>query len=328
LIDSAIAETSAFFPALIAPLIAGKPNPASNPMIEITTSNSTNVNELLFAFGNLRSEVIVITMTTPTLTPFHQKIFSHAKSAKVATDIYLTKNNPFRPASAPRTRVGALRPLREPIPTLPAKSAKRDRFSAFSFLKFRISHFAFLNQIPPFRLYPDSVGALRPLREQSAFTLIELLAVITIIGILAGLTLGAAGAVRRHGATSTAKAEVAALQAACDRYYADNNTYPVDANVSPTSSFAPSGYTTAGKALFTNLFGGNQYNEAPTSKRYFEPKSSMVSSTNTADPYLLDPWGYAYGYNSDGTNAPLIWSTAGQTNQAGTNKWITSWPKM
>jgi len=220
-----------------------------------------------------------ITMTTPALTPFHQKIFPHAKSTK------------------------------------------RDLFSAFSFLKFRIPHFAFPNQIPPFR-------PLRPLREQSAFTLIELLAVITIIGILAGLTLGAAGAVRRHGATSTAKAEVAALQAACDRYYADYNSYPVNTNVSPSSSFAPTEYTTAGQVLFTNLVGSVNLRTAPTTKRYFEPKPAMVY-TNGSPNYLIDPWGYAYGYNSDGTNAPLIWSTAGQTTGgANTNKWITSWPKM
>jgi hypothetical protein len=51
---------------------------------------------------------------------------------------------------------------------------------------------------------------------------------------------------------------------------------------------------------------------------------------NTAgNNYFIDPWSYAYGYNSDGTNAPLIWSTAGQTTGgANTNKWITSWPKM
>ena len=237
-------------------------------MIEMTTSNSTKVNELLFAFGNLRDEVIFITMTTPALPPFHQKIFTHAKSAKVATDIHLTKNNPFR-------------------------------------------------------LYPDSVGALRPLREQSAFTLIELLAVITIIGILAGLTLGAAGAVRRHGATSTAKAEVAALQAACDRYFADNSAYPIG-TASPTTVTAPAGATN----LFCDLFGTNQYNRAPSTKRYFEPKPAMVY-TNLTPNYFVDPWGYAYGYNSDGTNAPLIWSTAGQTTGgANTNKWITSWPKM
>jgi CDP-diacylglycerol pyrophosphatase len=100
--------------------------------------------------------------------------------------------------------------------------------------------------------------------------------------------------------------------------------------VNPSSSYAPSAstYTAAGKVLFTNLFGGNQYNVAPSAKRYFEPKPAMVSSTNTANPYLQDPWGYAYGYNSDGTNAPLIWSTAGQTTASGTNRWITSWPKM
>jgi prepilin-type N-terminal cleavage/methylation domain-containing protein len=242
-------------------------------MIEITTSNSTNVNELLFAFGNFWDEVMFMAMTTPTLASFHQKIFIHAKSAK------------------------------------------RGRFSALSFLKFRIPHFAFRNQISPSR-------PLRPLREQSAFTLVELLAVITIIGILAGLTLGAAGAVRRHGATSTAKAEVAALQAACDRYYADNSTYPIG-TASPTTVTAPAGAT----VLFTNLIGSANLSTAPTTKRYFEPKPAMVYTNGTPN-YFVDPWGYAYGYNSDGTSAPLIWSTAGQTTAAGTNKWITSWPKM
>jgi prepilin-type N-terminal cleavage/methylation domain-containing protein len=159
-------------------------------------------------------------------------------------------------------------------------------------------------------------------RSRAAFTLIELLAVITVIGILAGLTLGAAGAVRRHGATSTAKAEVAALQAACDRFYADNNSYPSNSAVNPSSSFAPTGYINAGRVLFTNLLGSATLTAAPTKKRYFEPKPAMVSSN-----FFIDPWGYAYGYNSDGTNAPLIWSTASQTNSTGTNKWITSWPQ-
>ena len=206
-------------------------------------------------------------MTTPTPPPFHQKIFSHAKFAKVATH-----NSKLH----------------------------------LHFLTFLHSHIWI-----PFR-------PLRPLHEQFAFTLIELLAVITVIGILTGLTLGAAGAVRRHGATSTAKAEVAALQAACDRYFADNSTYPIG-TASPTTVTAPAGATN----LFTNLVGSATLTAAPTSKRYFEPKPAMVSSN-----YFIDPWGYAYGYNSDGTNAPLIWSTAGQTTASGTNKWITSWPKM
>jgi prepilin-type N-terminal cleavage/methylation domain-containing protein len=242
-------------------------------MIEITTSNSTNVNELLFAFGNLRSEVMFITMTTPTLPPFHQK-------------------NPATKTFATNLR-----------------------------LQSKIQ-----NQESKIFNSPSSLNPFIPLRTMAAFTLVELLAVITIIGILAGLTLGAAGAVRRHGATSTAKAEVAALQAACDRFYADNNTYPINTNVSPSSSFVPTGYTAAGQVLFTNLLGSANLTAAPNSKRYFEPKPAMVF-TNTSPNHFIDPWGYAYGYNSDGTNAPLIWSTAG-TTKGETNKWITSWPKM
>ena len=231
-------------------------------------------------------------MTTPTPPPFHQKIFTHAKSAK---------------------------------------ASMQERFSKFPFLKFhfprvsasrnRGAHFAFPNQITPSPLNP-----LTPHRPTAAFTLIELLAVITVIGILAGLTLGAAGAVRRHGATSTAKAEVAALQAACDRYFTDNNLYPSNPSTTP-SVVNPANYTTAGRVLFTNLLGSATLTAVPSSKRYFEPKPAMVF-TNTSPNHFIDPWGYAYGYNSDGINAPLIWSTAGQTTTNGINKWITSWPKM
>jgi len=240
------------------------------------------VNELLFAFGNFCDEVMFITMTKPTLPPFHQK-------------------NPRR-----RTLASDLR--------LQSKIQNQDS--------------KILNT-------PLSLNPLTPRRPTAAFTLIELLAVITIIGILAGLTLGAAGAVRRHGANSTAKAEVAALQAACDRYFADNNSYPTTTNSmpDPSSSFDARNYTNTGVVLFINLFGTNQYNLPPSTKRYFEPKPAMVSSTTNANPYFIDPWGGAYGYNcstnTDGTyNPPLIWSTANQKDSAGTNKWITSWPKM
>jgi type II secretory pathway pseudopilin PulG len=149
------------------------------------------------------------------------------------------------------------------------------------------------------------------------------LAVITIIGILAGLTLGAAGAVRRHGATSQAQAQIAALQAACDRYYADQGLYPSNTTIDPNSSFDPSAYINTATNLFLNLFGASNISSARTGNRYFEPKPSMVQNN-----YFIDPWQKAYGYFSDGTNAPLIWSTANQTQKDGTNKWITSWPRM
>ena len=167
----------------------------------------------------------------------------------------------------------------------------------------------------------------RQCKSETGFTLVELLGVIVVIAILAGITLGGAGAVRRHAAVGQAKAEIAALEAACARFQSELGFYPSNTSANPTTAFNPSAYSAAGSALFNNLFGTNQFNRAAGTKRYFEPKASMVSSTNAANPYFIDPWGYAYGYYSNGTNAPLIWSTASQTVQAGTNKWITSWPR-
>jgi len=110
------------------------------------------------------------------------KSFAHPTSATFAKDFSDQTNNSSRlyPDS-----VGAWRPLREPSPTPHAKSAKasmQERFSKFPFRKFRIPHFAFPNQITPSRLYPDSVGAWRPLREQSAFSLTE---VVIAMGVAA-----------------------------------------------------------------------------------------------------------------------------------------------
>src|SRR5437870_1309237 len=67
------------------------------------------------------------------------------------------------------------------------------------------------------------------LRAKGAFTIVELLIVLTIIIVLAGLILATAGYVQKKGARSRAEAEIAAISAALESYRADNGIYPSSA---------------------------------------------------------------------------------------------------
>ena len=171
-----------------------------------------------------------------------------------------------------------------------------------------------------------------------SFTLIELMVVVAIIGVLAGLVLGGAGAVRGRAARGQAKAEIAAIEAGLARYQMDFGGYPVAGTATGTNyNPSPSSYTSAGQALFTNLWGTNKFNTGSGGRKaYISVKPSMVntSSASTTADYFIDPWGYAYGYYWSGTNslyggaAPDVWSTGGQsggTGQTNPAKWITSW---
>src|SRR4249919_54554 len=70
-------------------------------------------------------------------------------------------------------------------------------------------------------------GAWRKHRY-AAFTLIELILVVGIITLLAGLVLTTAGYARKKGARVRAETEIAAMSAACESYKADNGVYPTN----------------------------------------------------------------------------------------------------
>src|SRR5439155_3033330 len=65
-------------------------------------------------------------------------------------------------------------------------------------------------------------------RFDGAFTLIELIVVITVIIILTGLVLSTVGYAQKKGARARAETEIAAMSAACESYKADNGIYPRD----------------------------------------------------------------------------------------------------
>src|SRR5215467_14406055 len=76
----------------------------------------------------------------------------------------------------------------------------------------------------------NKFGAWRK-RRYTAFSLIELIVVIAIIVIVAGLVLSTVGYVQRKAARSRAETEIASMSAALEGYKADNGIYPQNALV-------------------------------------------------------------------------------------------------
>ena len=192
-----------------------------------------------------------------------------------------------------------------------------------------------------------------------AFTIIELLVVITIIIILAGLVLSTIGYAQKKGARSRAQTEVFALAAAIESYRSDNGIVPRSAatddaahaaNVHPTGG-APANFIAACQDLYKALSGDFDGNPATKSaqdtKSYFTFKTNMLSTTSPA--YIRDPFGNSYGYstayqadveaNPANTTRPGynptfdLWSTCGETAKQPNGdtfqqyqlRWVKNW---
>lgn len=228
-------------------------------MIEITTSNSTKVNELLFAFGNLRDEVMVITMTTPTLAPFHQKIFAHAKSAKISM---------------------------------------QERFSKFPFLKFRIPHFAFPNQITPSPLNP-----LISRRLSAAFSLTEVViamgvAAVAFTSIIALFPLGLNMSRESYEATQAALIAQTIFADLNDQQGGSTNlriaSSPNNFRLLQTNANSdPMGV----KTNYTEILIATT--NPQTAYIAYKPNDSTNNDTDTNNPLMLRPYLGAYTTNTD-----------------------------
>lgn len=114
-----------------------------------------------------------------------------------------------------------------------------------------------------------------------AFTLVELLVVIGIVGILIGLVTAGAQAARRRGAITKAKTTIAALETAIAMYESDLGVYPATGN----------------DALVAAL--QDDPDDVKWGGPYMEFKSDEL-----ADGLLLDPWGNPYDYISVNGGAP------------------------
>jgi prepilin-type N-terminal cleavage/methylation domain-containing protein len=182
-------------------------------------------------------------------------------------------------------------------------------------------------------------------RRHTAFTLIELIVVVSIIAILAGLVLSTAGYARKKAARARAETEIAALAAACESYKADNGVYPQQASstdmLDARLSGSPSTYQTASLYLYEQLSGDSIGNRNPTGKSYitFKPNMLFPSDQTQNVQYLQDPFGKSYGYSTiqaatqnttKGYNPTFdLWTTCTLTSSppsaADQNQWIKNW---
>jgi general secretion pathway protein G len=193
------------------------------------------------------------------------------------------------------------------------------------------------------------------LSARCAFTLIELIVVVTVIVILTGLVLSTVGYVQKKAARSRAETEIAAMSAALESYKADNGVYVRDCTTTSqlvtNSSGNPSDYQQAGLYLYKQLSGDTNANQQPPAgaRIYFTFKPQMLVIDGSGHVTAIkDPFGNNYGYSTAYANyldyqsglssctppspAPTgynptfdLWSTAGLTSGTDSTQWIKNW---
>jgi prepilin-type N-terminal cleavage/methylation domain-containing protein len=135
--------------------------------------------------------------------------------------------------------------------------------------------------------------------HKTAFTLIELLAVVVVVLILAALTAGVAGYIQRKSAIASTRAQIAAIEAALESYNGDNGYYP------PT--FAERLSSGGNKESSNNCILLNALcptNPALGGKTYMRLSGSQIrTNTWTQLPNIYDGWGKPLVYYNAPTNA-------------------------
>ena len=117
-------------------------------------------------------------------------------------------------------------------------------------------------------------------KRKGGFTIIELIVVMTIILILAGLISGAAQKAKQQAMVAKARSMIAGLETALGMFQADVGIYPVNGNLHSNLT-SSTGLTTVQAANWAGPYMNFQTNE--------------VSGTD-----ILDPWSSPYHYANTG----------------------------
>lgn len=141
-------------------------------------------------------------------------------------------------------------------------------------------------------------------RGNKGFTLMELMIVITIIGILAALTGGVVSVVMKQNKVDAAKANILRISMALEQYYNDNGAYP------PTPAEG-AGNASVIAALTGDLNMDGVYDPTPgsgdvprTHPRWRRPYLQVERVQMDGRMNMVDPWRQPYRYFENEREAP------------------------
>ena len=125
----------------------------------------------------------------------------------------------------------------------------------------------------------------------------ELVVVVAIIVVLAGLTLGAFGFIQQKQARTKATTQVALIAKELQEYHADNRSYPVN-----TDANGEKGDEVLYKALYWEGYeardsGGKIYVKEFDPNYNTKGGQAWIKGTE-AQARIVDPWGYYYRYRT------------------------------
>ena len=169
------------------------------------------------------------------------------------------------------------------------------------------------------------------------FTLVELLTVIAVIAILAGIAVPVVVGMQSKGRETSARADMNAIKMALTQFKADYSVWP---QVSPDSSltgsndllietpFSPASTLSKAEEAYDKITEALTYNKVDSStpdnpsdnygnkkkRRYLDPPAKTVETKNPKTGYYkLDPWGRRY-------NIALDWNYNGKIDLSSSHK--------
>jgi prepilin-type N-terminal cleavage/methylation domain-containing protein len=172
--------------------------------------------------------------------------------------------------------------------------------------------------------------------QRAAFTLVEMLVVVAIVAILAGILIPVVGRAKTKAQVAAAKAEMAGLEAAIKSYKTDYNRWPLPKNsmknVGGDFTYGARGatYVTPGNEALMEILmakdgGFNQgHGRNPKKNKYIEPKESGemngIPGLSTTGRYH-DPFGNEYfislDLSGDGVCVDAAYSTPSVSGATG-----------